>query len=312
METAPGSDDDTLDFEPEEVIDPEGTTVSVPIQRLPYKERFYLRYGSEEIAQTLQLTAVKDLLLNLGYGNNNALTQARKGLDASKMVERTFVPNREGAHYCDFCGCEITGMDFDILADGRERCPTCGRTAVKTLEEFVQLHDTVMRNMKLFYGIKINAPVHVQMVNSKKLHKRLNKTFIPTGKSDGRILGVAIKDGSGYSILVENGAPRIESTMTMVHEMTHIWQYLHWDGRKIKKTYGKDELEVYEGMSTWVEIQYAYLLGETATAKRKEMITELRDDPYGRGFVKYRKKYPLSEGSRLKGTTPFNNVDKPL
>ena len=311
VETAPGSDDDTLDFEPEEVIDPEGTTVSVPIQRLPYKERYYLRYGSEEIAQTLQLTAVKDLLVGLGYGNNS-LTQARRGLDASKMVERTFVPNREGVHYCDFCGCEITGMDYDILADGRERCPSCGRTAVKTLEEFVQMHDVVLRNMKLFFGVKINAPVHVQMVNSKKLHKRLRQTFIPTDKSDGRILGVAIKDGSGYSILIENGAPRLQSTMTMVHEMTHIWQYLNWDSRKIKKTYGKEELEVYEGMSKWVEIQYAYLLGEGATAKREEMITELRDDPYGRGFLKYRKKYPLSEGTRLKGSTPFDNPQKPL
>ena len=312
VETAPGSDGDTVDFEPEEVIDPEGITVSAPIQRLPYKERYYLRYGSEELAQTLQLTAVKDLLLSLGYGKNNSLTQARKGLDASKMVERTFVPNREGIHYCDFCGCEISGMDYDVLADGRERCPACSRTAVKSLEEFVQLHDAVLRNMKMFYGIKINAPVHVQMVNSKKLHKRLRQTFIPTDKSDGRILGVAIKDGNGYSILVENGAPRLQSTLTMVHEMTHIWQYLNWDTKKIKKTYGKDDLEIYEGMSKWVEIQYAYLMGEPATGKREEMITELRDDPYGRGFVKYRKKYPLSEGTRLKGSTPFDNVQKPL
>ena len=311
VETAPGSDDDTVDFEPEEVIEPEGTTVLVPIQRLPYKERYYLRYGSDAIAQTLQLTAVKELLIALGY-DNNSLTQARRGLDAAKMVERTFVPNREGVHYCDFCGCEITGMDYDILADGRERCPACGRTAVKTLEEFVQLHDAVLRNMKMFFGIRINAPVHVQMVNSKKLHRRLKQTFIPTDKSDGRILGVAIKDGSGYSILIENGAPRLQSTMTMVHEMTHIWQYLNWDGKQIKKTYGSEELEVYEGMSKWVEIQYAYLLGEAATAKREEIITSYRDDPYGRGFVKYRKKYPLSEGTRLKGSTPFDNPRKPL
>ena len=312
VETAPGAEGDTIDYEPEEVLEPETELVAVPIKRLPYKERYYLRYGSEELAQTLQLTAVKDLLIGLGYGNS-ALTQARKGLDAGKLVERTFVPNREGVHYCDFCGCEITGMDYDILADGRERCPTCGRTAVKSLDEFVQLHEAVLRNMKLFYGIKINAPVHVQMVNSKKLHKKLGKSFVPTGDADGRILGVAIKDRTGYSILVENGAPKLMSTMTMVHEMTHIWQYLNWNAKAIQKAYGKDELEVYEGMSKWVEIQYAYLLGETATAKREEIITEHRDDPYGRGFVKYRKKYPLSEGTRLKGRTPFKGSNsKPL
>ena len=311
VETAPGAEGDTLDYEPEEVLGPETELVAVPIERQPYKERYYLRYGSDEIAQTLQLTAVKELLIGLGYGNN-ALTQARRGLDAGKLVERTFVPNREGVHYCDFCGCEITGMEYDILADGRERCPTCGNTAIKSLEEFSKLHESILRNMKLFYGIKINAPVHVQMVNSKKLHKKLNQTFIPTGDSDGRILGVAIKDRKGYSILIENGAPKIMSTMTMVHEMTHIWQYLNWNAQKIKKRYGSDELEIYEGMAKWVEIQYAYLIGETAAAKRQEIITEHRDDPYGRGFLKYRKKYPMSEGRRLKGRTPFSGGDKPL
>lgn len=306
---APGSDGDTMEYEPEQVSRPVPTAAFV---RKPYHERYYLRYCRDDFAANLDLTGVRDLLDALGYAGS-ALTQARKGKDVAEMVERNFAPNQEGSHYCDFCGSLLSGLEYDILADGRERCAACGRTAVKDLEEFVALHDAVMRNMKVFFGIRINAPVHIRMVNSKRLHKKLGKTFVPTGNADGRVLGVAIKDRRGYTILVENGAPRLQSTMTMVHEMTHIWQCLNWDARKIENTYGSElNLAVYEGMAKWVEIQYAYLLGETAAAKREEIITRSREDEYGQGFRLYLEKYPLSTGTANTGTTPFDNPAKPL
>ena len=306
-ETAPGSDGDTMEYEPEQTVKPRSG-----FSRLPYHERYYLRYCRDDLAAKLDLAGVRELLDTLGY-YNNSLTQARNGKNVAEMVERNFVPNQEGSHYCDFCGTLLTGMDYDILADGRERCTACGRTAVKNLEEFVALHDAVMRNMKVFFGIRINAPVHIRMVNSKRLHKKLGQTFVPTGKADGRILGVAIKDRSGYTILVENGAPRLQSTMTMVHEMTHIWQYLNWNSRDILNTYGKEKnLAIYEGMAKWVEIQYAYLLNETATAKREEIITRCRQDEYGEGFRMYVEKYPLSIDGSSAGVTPFDNPAKPL
>ena len=309
QETAAGSDGDTMEYEPEQATKPVPAAAFV---RPPYHQRYYLRYCRDDLAANLDLTGVQNLLDALGY-SNSALTQARKGKDVAKMVERSFVPNQAGSHYCDFCGNLLSGMEYDILADGRERCAVCGRTAVKDLEEFVAIHDAVVRNMKVFFGIRINAPVHIQMVNSKRLHKKLGKTFVPTGNADGRVLGVAIKDRRGYTILIENGAPRLKSTLTMVHEMTHIWQYLNWDAAKIRNTYGDElNLPVYEGMAKWVEIQYAYLLGETATAKREELITLNREDEYGKGFRLYRDKYPLSTGTASTGTTPFDNPGKPL
>lgn len=298
---------DDLEFEPEDALK------AVPaIERLPYHQRFFLRYGDETISSWLNLESVRDLLVSLGY-ENNSLKQARKGKNVAEMVERTFVPNRAGSHYCDFCGCELMGMEYDVLADGRERCTACSRTAVKSLEELTAMHDAVMRNMKLFFGVKIPVKVHIQMVNSKKLHKKLGKSFVPSGDFDGRVLGVAIKDRNGYTILIENGAPKLQSTMTMVHEMTHIWQYLNWNDKEILNRYGEGlNLEIYEGMAKWVEIQYAYLLNETATAKREELITLCRNDAYGNGFKKYAEKYPLSIGHRNGTATPFDDVKAPL
>lgn len=300
---------DTVEYEPEST---QKVTEAVSFERKPYHKRYFLLYGADTLSENLDVAGVLDLLTGLGYGNS-ALTQARRGMDVAGMIERSFVPNQAGVHYCDFCGRELTGLEYDILGDGRERCTNCSRTAVKSLDEFKVLHDAVLRNMQVFFGVKINAPVHVQMVNSKKLHKKLGKSFVPTGNHDGRILGVAIRSRDGYSILVENGAPRMQATMTMVHEMTHIWQYLNWNDKDILNRYGQAQnLEIYEGMAKWVEIQYAYLLGEIASGKREELITRYRDDAYGKGFIKYAEKYPLSIGPLSGKGTPFDDPKKPL
>ena len=282
------------------------------MERKPYHERYYLLYGGTQVPEQLDVQGTWDYLKEHGYADGS-LKQARSGKEIAEMIENNYDPRKPGSHFCDFCGVELMGTDYQVLSDGRERCTTCGKTSVKTAQEFDQLYRTIARNMEAFFGARIMKPVRVQMVNSKKLHKKLGKTFVPTGKFDGRILGVAIRDGDGYSILVENGAPRLSSIMTIAHELTHIWQYLHWDDKEIVRKYGKDmELEVYEGMAKWVEIQYAYLIGEPAAAKREEISARLREDEYGRGFRKYVARYPLSMGTQLEHSTPFEDRSKPL
>ena len=299
---------DELAFEP---VRAEAAGKAV-IVRKPYHERYYLLYGGAEVPAQIDIEGTHSYLEGLGF-DKSELKQARDGTGIADMIEKNFVPDKPGSKYCDFCGAELVGTEYEILSDGRERCMMCSKTAVKTEEEFRDIYKTVIRNLETFFGAKITAPVRVEMVNAKKLHKQLGKSFVPTGNFDGRILGVAIKNKKGYSILVENGAPRIQSTMTIAHELTHIWQYLNWDKKVILRNYGQaQELEVYEGMAKWSEIQYAYLIGESAAAKREEMITRARQDEYGRGFCKYLAKYPLSTEIKLKGDTPFNDREKPL
>ncbi len=301
-------DQDELTFEPVKA-EKAGKPLVV---RKPYHERYYLLYGGSEVPAQINVAGTHEFLAGLGFGKSE-LKQAREGMDVAEMIEKNFDPNKVGGKFCDFCGTELVGTEYEILSDGRDRCTMCSRTAVKTEEEFREIYKTVIHNLEIFFGARITAPVKVEMVNAKKLHKRLGKSFVPTGNFDGRILGVAIKNKKGYSILVENGAPRMQSTMTIAHELIHIWQYLNWDKKTILKNYGKaQELEVYEGMAKWGEIQYAYLIGEVAAAKREEIITRLRKDEYGRGFNKYAVKYPLSTEIRLKGAPPFHDKEKPL
>lgn len=293
-------------FEPDNASAP-----SDHLERRPYHQRYYLLYGGDQVPEMFDLEGTKKLLVALGY-SGSSLEQVRKGRDIAERIGSSYVPNQPGCHYCDFCGVELTGTEYDVLSDGRERCHECGRTAVKTAEEFESIYRDVKKNMETFYDISISAAIDVQMVNSKRLHKKLGRTFVPTGNSDGRVLGVAIRDKNGYSLLVENGSPRLASAMTMAHELTHIWQYLNWNRTAIRKRYGAQELEIYEGMAKWSEIQYAYLIGETAYAKREELITLARQDEYGRGFRLFKERYPLSPVPCLGGETPFTDPSEPL
>ncbi|MBO5065457.1 MAG: hypothetical protein J6D06_05010 [Clostridia bacterium] len=281
------------------------------IARKPYHERYYLLYGRENEVGQLDVTGTLAYLKELGL-QRNALKQARDGKKIADYIEQTFKPGKADARYCDFCGAEIYGVEYETLADGRDRCINCGRTAIKTGEEFRKIFEDVKRNMESFYGIKINTGIKVEMVNAKKLHKRLKKAFIPTPNADGRVLGVAISDKNGYTLMIENGSPRMASMMTMVHELTHIWQYMNWDDKAIRQKYGNLRLEVYEGMAKWAEIQYAYLINEPAVAKREEIITSCRDDEYGRGFLRYLCNYPFSLGTVITKPTPFMNIETPL
>ncbi len=289
---------------------PEKKAFSAPKE--PYHEKYYLLFGAEGELSCIDVVNTLKFLESMGFGNNS-LKQARTNKDVAALVESTFNPGKPNSRYCDFCGAEIYGVEYETLSDGRDRCISCGKTSIKTEEEFRALFADVKRNMESFYGIRINAGIKVEMVNAKKLHKSIKKSFTPTKDFDGRVMGVAISDKNGYTLMLENGSPRMEAMLTIVHELTHIWQYINWDERKLRKKYGKNILdEVYEGMSMWAEIQYAYLINEPAVAKRHEIMTLARDDIYGRGFIRYRTNYPFSLGTYITKSTPFMNTEEPL
>ena len=101
----------------------------------------------------------------------------------------------------------------------------------------------------------------------------------------------------------------------MVHEMTHIWQYLNWDDKQIASIYGMNDAScsgiardiVYEGMAMWASIQYLYQIGETFYAMQQETLAETRQDVYGIGFRLYQEQYPLVKDSSLLKYSPFSS-----
>ena len=264
-----------------------------------YQTKCFLKFGFDSVSDVIAIPETIEFLTGIG-ADNNPLTRART---TSRTEE--YNPHKYGTHYCDFCGVDLGG-EYEVLQDGRERCNRCSMTAVRTLEGFKKIYKGVERNMEVFYNIKLNTAIKVRMTDAKKIAKKTGMPFVATPGFDARVLGFARSDKTGYSIFVENGSPKLAAISTIAHEMTHIWQYLYWDKSEIEKKYGKENvLEIYEGMAKWAELQYLILLGETEYAKRQEVSTRMRDDEYGRGFIKYADKYPLSYETSIKNS-PFN------
>lgn len=297
---------------PEETTAPqEETPVSTEIAAAspeetvqPYHERYYLKYREGKRSTSLDLEGTKSFLQGLGF-DGGELRQAREGKGRAEDLRNAGM-NKGNQMRCSYCGAEISGVEFFRLPDGRMRCTTCSSTVVKDKAEIKELCQRVITNMDNFFGATIGVPVSIEVTEERKLKKKVG---VPLGTRDSQsllILGVAINKKNKYSIILENGAPRISLIATFAHELTHIWQYTHWDNRKNFKTCPKEQrLLIYEGMAKWAEIQYLYLIGETDIAKREEYITRNRQDEYGIGFCLYEDRYPLSREAMSCEETPF-------
>ncbi len=297
--------------EQEEPAVEEETLVIPESTEIPYHERFYLKYREGKRSTPLDLDGTKAFLQELGF-DGGELRQARKGKDCAENY-RNADKNKNNQMYCSYCGTEIAGVEFFRLPDGRMRCTTCSSTVVKSKAEVEELCQRVITNMDNFFGATIDVPVSIEVVEHRKLKKKVG---VPLGTKDSQsllILGVAINKKQKYSIILENGAPRISLIATFAHELTHIWQYTHWDNKKnFKKCPKSKRLLIYEGMAKWAEIQYLYLIGETNVAKREEYITRNRQDEYGIGFCLYEDQYPLSREAMSCEDTPFTPDRYPL
>jgi len=268
----------------------------------------YLHYGGTSYPKGFDFDgALKFLCDDLKY-DGGELSQTRKSKDGSAIINT----DEKATEFCSYCGAPISTVDYYRLPDGRKRCASCSMTLIKSVEELNRLFNDVVLNLEQFFGATINVPMSVSMIEHRKLKKMIGKAVGGKPPKDAIILGVAIEKKGKFTVYLENGIPRASFIATVAHELTHIWQYTHWNRKLMKKKYGIHLLEVYEGMAKWAEIQYLYHVGESIMAKREELCTMVRDDEYGRGFIRYVDKYPLVNEIKAFLETPFGAGDEPL
>lgn len=278
-------------------------------QVVPYHERYYLKYCEGKRSIPMDLEGTRMFLQKIGF-DGGELRQARKGRVNRNQYEEK---SKNNQMYCSYCGTDISGVEFHRMQDGRMRCTTCSSTTVKTKAEMEQLCQRVISNMEKFFGASINVPVSIELAEEQKLKKKVD---LPLGTKDDQsilVLGASIHKDKKYKILLENGAPRISLIATFAHELTHIWQFVHWDNQKVFQLCPPSKrILIYEGMAKWAEIQYLYLIGETNVARREEAITRRRQDAYGLGFCLYEERYPLSREVMSCEDSPFTLDRYPL
>ena len=281
------------------------------VKSVPYHERYYLKYREGKRNTALDLDGTKSFLQEIGF-DGGELRQAREGKNCAENMRNTD-KNKNNQMFCSYCATELSGVEFFRLPDGRMRCNTCSNTVVKSKAEVEAMCKRVIENMDSFFGARIDVPVSIEVADERKLKKKLGISLDTRDSQSMLILGVAVNKKQKYSIILENGAPRISLIATFAHELTHIWQYTHWDNNKnLKKCPKSKRLLIYEGMAKWVEIQYLYLVGETNVARREEYITRNRQDEYGIGFCLYEDRYPLSREAMFCEETPFTPNSYPF
>ncbi len=279
----------------------------IPLTKTRYQKECYLKYGYEEIDDRIRVDELRRYLRVRGW-SNNALTLARKrDLFEQKLTDLKAV------NVCDFCGLPLTGVSYEQMSDGRLRCNDCSASALETLDEMKEVFYQSLALMEDFYGIRFKTGISVRVTDAEEIGRRTGAVFNPAAIVRERVLGFAEKRNDRYSLVVENGSPRLAFIDTAIHELTHIWQYMNWDNALVWGVYGMNRAEcsaiaqdiVYEGMAVWASIQYLYQIGETYYAAQKEAVMEARQDAYGEGFRIYREQYPLVKDSSLLKVTPF-------
>ena len=282
-------------------------TASAPAAKSRYRSECFLKFGYDEIDSRLKLMELTEYMSTHGWTANN-LTHARKRELFVKTDLDTNAVNR-----CDFCGRALSGASYELMNDGRVRCNDCSASAITSVDELKELFYQALELMEMFYGIRFKVPVAVRMADARTVAKGAGMVFRPSTDYAARILGYAQKKQDDYMLIMENGSPRLAAIETMVHEMTHIWQYINWPDGAVNSIYnmGNPALTriandvVYEGMAVWASVQYLYQIGETQYASEIEMNAAARADVYGLGFLLFREQYPLVKDGALIRITPF-------
>lgn len=288
-----------VDGEDEELLD------DGPVE-FDLKRTEYLTFGYEREPEWLDLAGTLEYLRKHHFDDSNLRRSRKKTPEFDDGSN--YDPNQPGTHYCDFCGNPLEPGEYDILKDGRERCPACSSEAVKSRRQFKKVYAETLEEMQQIFDIKIECPVKVRMVNARKVNDIPGEKWEPTPRFDGRVLGYAQRSRDGYKLLVENGAPLWKMKSTLVHELTHIWQYINWEEAEMKKHFqNSDERDLnMEGMAVWTEVQYLISMGEKERAIRYKRNRDADPSVYGVGMKRFLSKYPIKEVSALKDKkTPF-------
>lgn len=256
-------------LEEEERVDDGWRRPAVPRDR-------FLRFGMDAPPPALDPAGTHSLLRRLLQGRNplredrRAYLRGERGAEAREALA--------GTRQCDFCGDVLPEAEFEQLADGRERCARCRESAVDTLDELKAVYEEGRRFLVRELGETVRKDVRVEFASGARVQEVAGKSFLPTAGYDPRAAGSARRDGEHFAIVLENGQPYHVTLGTVVHELTHIWQFTHLDFARMEADHGK---LLIEGHAQWAAITCLQRKGLVPQWRAAE---EARADVYGHGY----------------------------
>lgn len=124
---------------------------------------------------------------------------------------------------CDICGAPISDQHWK-LSDGRLSCDRCHSTAIYTLAEVVEVYKEVMRVVEKCFGLRLNIPTGLLLVDRNQLSQILLQQDLDEELDPTTTLGVYVRKGMKRGIYIQSGLPENLIIRVTAHEYAHAWQ----------------------------------------------------------------------------------------
>ncbi|SMF17838.1 hypothetical protein [Desulfovibrio gilichinskyi] len=241
-------------------------------EKLDDKPSCFLWYGQKSEPEVFRLKELREIISSLIDTRHQTIRKRREAFAQRPII------TENSEFKCSFCGCPVSNELVWGEKNGRKYCSVCEQSKwVKDEETYEQLIVEISSWMCRRFNLNgIIDSCHVHIVSPETLAKSVG-TLHPCLGSAPRNLGVAVKEKSGIiRIYIENMMPEYIAVSTIVHELTHVWQFGDLD-----HSLSDISLSELEGHATWVEI--AYLTEKGMGASYVKRLAEATDK-YGEGY----------------------------
>lgn len=228
----------------------------------PLKPHAYLKFGYNAIPLIFDSKTAYNCLQKIAVSNDNRNDRGRV-----KISELNSTGPR-----CSFCGRPtfVSYWAFD-KNDRRIMCEDCYKHRTTEREEVNRLLIEAYETLENTYNITLPKGIKIRFASAATIRASHGADV-----SDSRIIGLYIP--SKKEIWIERGGPAACVMSTLMHELTHAWQFANLEKKKL------NNLDLLEGHSTFVEIECTRLRGDTVYADYWERQVEAGNDEYSRGL----------------------------
>ena len=238
----------------------------------------FLKYGESAFDEKIDFENTLGLLRRMGHEPSD-LDDGEPSRASGPSVSK-----RPGDVQCDICYLHMPEASVEVLDDGRKRCKNCRDSAIDTPDELKNVYAEARQFLVDTIGVNLTRDISIHFATPREINEASGR--LPTSTSHA--IGLAIRRGEEYSILIEKGRPYHMTLATTAHELTHIWQYTHLDYAKLE-AYGRErghEKLLVEGHAVWAGMGLLKQreLNEVAPVACYIERYETRDDAYGKGY----------------------------
>lgn len=260
-----------------------------------------------EVAETYESPVkeqgIKPSYLNFGGSSIPDCFAPEALMEFCKMLLPTYEVQESNAdkpsnvkpeYTCTFCG--KPALFTCRMDDQRRMCRSCKQQQIGQRDEIKELYRETVDFLCNTYHIKLRKSIHLRLKSADSIRKKCQYS------GAGRILG--FYNSGSHELWVEARGPRNAVQDTMIHELTHCWQFDNTNVAKLKRKFKDQYLLFLEGHSSYMEVDAMRKLGETEYADFIERQLMAREDEYGAGY-RMLKEYLEEEEKKGSHHTPY-------